>query len=100
MSRRYAAKRYSPAQLDAMREGKAAARMARPAPEYSQPRQTGELVLCVNGQRFVCELVPNGRDCRRWNVSINGKAWRTSGLEGVWRHLQAQIAPRLGERNL
>lgn len=98
--RRYAHKRYSAAQLDAMAEGRAAKRMDRPERPAIPARSTGVLVLDVNGQRFDLELRPHPRDCRRWLAYRDGKPFESGGLERIWRKVQAELVPLLGVRNL
>ncbi len=98
--RQYTKRRFSPAQLDAMREGRDSARMAREMSPAPMPREPGRLVLEVNGQRFDVELRPDRRDCRRWLAYRDGKPFAHGGLECIWRKLQNGLAPMLGGRNL
>ena len=63
-------------------------------------REPGEFVLRVNGYRYDCILNPHGRDVRLWHVIRDGELWLPStGLERMWRTVQAEMAQPLGRRN-
>ena len=93
-----AARHHVLARRDAKRE--AALERGIPEREPVQPRQVGELLLNVNGQTFALELRPDRRDCRRWYAFRNGQPYEHGGLERIWRKVQSELAPMLGERNL
>ena len=96
----YTARRYSPAQLDAMREGRAAAHRALPDRPDPPQRQPGRLLLEVNGQTIDLHFVPDPRDVRRWCAWRNGEPYLRGGLEAIWRRIQSELHPALGRRHL
>ena len=98
MHRFSAAHRHVLARRDAKRER--ALERGIPEREEVAPRELGELLLSVNGQTFALELRPDWRDCRRWYAFRNGEPFEHGGLERIWRKVQSELAPRLGERNL
>lgn len=62
------------------------------------PRESGRLLVEVNGQRFDLTLLPDRRDCRLWIAVRDGQPWERGGLECIWRRVQSELAPRLSER--
>jgi hypothetical protein len=93
-----AAQRYVTATRDAKRERALAAGI--PELEPVNARQNGELLISVNGQTIALELRPDRRDCRRWYAFKGGQPYEHGGLERIWRKIQSELVPLLGERNL
>lgn len=62
-------------------------------------RAPGRLLLEVNGQRIDIELRPDQRDVRLWRAYRDGRPWMRSGLERIWRAVQAELPPPLGRHH-
>lgn len=92
-----AAHRYVTARRDAKREK--ALNAGIPEREPFATRQCGELIVSVNGQTIALELMPDRRDCRRWYAFKGSQPYEHGGLERIWRKVQSELVPMLGERN-
>ena len=62
-------------------------------------RTTGRLLLEVNGRRIDIALRPDPRDVRMWRAYRDGTPWMRSGLERIWRAVQAELPPVIGRRH-
>jgi hypothetical protein len=62
-------------------------------------RAPGRLLLEVNGRRIDIELRPDPRDVRMWRAYRDGAPWMRSGLERIWRAVQADLPPAIGRRH-
>lgn len=85
-------------QLESMRRGRDAARLARPAPDY--PAELPALRMRITVERFdfghethVFEL-RRTRRVDQYAVLVDGKPWRVSGLAGVLEGLR-KSCPRV-----
>lgn len=91
--------KYTAARLAAMKAGKDAARMARPAPEY--PPELPDLRMRITIERFdsgkptrhVFEL-RRSRRIDQYRVEVDGKPWTVCGLSGVLAGLR-KATPRM-----
>ncbi len=92
-------KRYSAERLRAMKAGKDAARLARPAPDYPPPlpdlrmRITVERFDCGEPTRHVFEL-RRSRRIDQYRVEVDGQPWATCGLSLVLEGLR-KATPRM-----
>ena len=92
-------KRYSAVRLAAMKSGKDAARLARPAPDYPPPRP--DLRMRITVERFdageptrhVFEL-RRSRRIDQYRVEVDGKPWTVCGLSAVLEGLR-KATPRM-----
>jgi hypothetical protein len=91
-------RKYDAARLEAMRRGKDAARLARPAPDYPAPLPELRMRITVErfdfaGERHVFEL----RRTRRvdvYAVTVDGQPWQRCGLSAVLAGLR-KACPRV-----
>jgi len=86
-----------------MQEGKASARMERPAPAY--PAELPDLRMRITVERYdgaevrhVFEL-HRTRRCDVYRVTIDGKPWRQAGLSGVLEGLRKACPRVLSDRH-
>ena len=96
-------RKYSEARLRAMKAGKDAARMARPAPDY--PPELPDLRMRITVERFdageptrhVFEL-RRSRRIDQYRVEVDGTPWRVAGLSAVLEGLRKATPRRLSDR--
>lgn len=92
-------RKYSAARLAAMKAGKEAPRLARPAPDYPAPlpdlrmRITLERFDCGEPTRHVFEL-RRSRRIDQYRVEVDGKPWAVCGLSRALEALR-KATPRM-----
>ena len=98
-------RKYTAERLRAMKAGKDAARMARPAPDY--PPELPELRMRITVERFDSgEATRHVFDLRRsrridqYRVEVDGKPWSTCGLSSVLAGLRKATPRMLSARAL
>lgn len=67
--------------------------------DYTDNRQPGRLLLQIHGRSIDINLQPDPRDVRMWRAYRDGQPWMRSGLERIWRALQAELPPTIGRRH-
>ena len=92
-------KRYSAERLRAMKAGKDAARLARPAPDYPPPLP--DLRMRITVERFDCGAesvhvfeMRRSRRIDQYAVEVDGKPWAVCGLSDVLAGLR-KATPRM-----
>lgn len=96
-------KRYSAERLRAMKAGKDAARLARPAPDYPAPLP--DLRMRITVERFdgpaptrhVFEM-RRARRVDQYRVEVDGQPWAVCGLSAVLEGLRKATPRRLSDR--
>ena len=70
-----------------------------PLPQRDDARQPGRLLLQIHGRTIDIDLQPAPRDVRMWRAYRDGAPWMRSGLERIWRAVQAELPPALGRHH-
>lgn len=89
----------TPAERDARMERRAADRGGPCTDPRDDNRAPGRLLLQIHGRSIDIELRPDPRDVRLWRAYRDGSPWMRSGLERIWRAVQAEITPCVGRRH-
>lgn len=62
-------------------------------------RQPFDWTFTCGGVSWSLHFEPNPRDVRQWRVFRDGQPWMCAGLEKVWRAMQKEMSPALGQRH-
>jgi len=67
--------------------------LARPAPDYPQDRQPGQIIQRQNGQELIVELIPWGRCDQHRAVFPDGSEIR-AGMDEIHAEIRRRLPPR------